>query len=143
MTEQQAKQIATLLNSRNELDREYSGDQILRESAKYIFQEEGDTVVACVEVKSVQWYQWEICHLSVHQDHVRQGRGKQLIRLAELKAAAGGARIVQCTIRVGNMASEETFRRSGFLVACCFFNARTENYVNVWQKTLSTRNIAS
>ena len=48
------------------------------------------------------------------KNHQHKGLGKQLIRRAEEKAKSGGARITQCTIRVGNEASEQTFRRSGY-----------------------------
>jgi N-acetylglutamate synthase-like GNAT family acetyltransferase len=137
MTKQQADEIATLLNTRNQLTCKYDAGKILSKDNNYLFQSENGIVVACVEVKKVQWYQWEICHLSVKEEYTRQGRGKQLIRCAEEKARTGHARIVQCTIRVGNEASEETFRRSGFREACCFFNAGTDNYVCVWQKVLS------
>jgi N-acetylglutamate synthase-like GNAT family acetyltransferase len=143
MTKQQAKEIAALLNSRNQLAREYTAEQVLREYGNYVFQCEDGSVVACVEVKKVQWYQWEICHLSVREEYTRQGRGKQLIQLAEERASEGNARLVQCTIRVGNTASEEAFRRSGFRESCCFFNSKTENYVSVWQKTLSTRDLGN
>lgn len=137
MTQQQAEQIATLLNSRNQLTRKYAAAQVLNESDDYLFQSDNGIVVACVEVKRVQWYQWEICHLSVKEEYTRQGRGKQLLQCAEEKAWKGHARILQCTIRVGNEASEETFRRSGFREACCFFNAQSKKYVGVWQKALS------
>lgn len=140
MTDQQANEIATLLNSQNELDHKVDAAKIMENSNNYLFQSDDGVVVACVEVKKVQWYQWEICHLSVKGKYTRQGRGKQLIRSAEETARKGRARIVQCTIRVGNTASEETFRRSGFRQACCFFNARTDNYVCVWQKVLSREN---
>jgi hypothetical protein len=39
---------------------------------------------------------------------------------------------------VGNTASEETFRRSGYVEASRFLNAGTGNYVAVWQKVLCT-----
>jgi N-acetylglutamate synthase-like GNAT family acetyltransferase len=138
MTRQQAEEIAKLLNLRNQLAVEYNSERVLKDSDNYLFESDTGVIVACVEVKKIQWYQWEICHLSVSEKYLRQGRGKRLIRLAEEKAKKGDARIAQCTIRVGNEASEETFRRSGFLEACCFFNARTNNYVAVWQKVLCT-----
>jgi N-acetylglutamate synthase-like GNAT family acetyltransferase len=138
MTKLEAKEIADLLNDRNRLDVEYDAEKVLNHAGDYLFESHNDAVVACVEVKKVQWYQWEICHLSVSENFVRQGRGKRLICRAEEKAKSGRARIVQCTIRVGNEASEQTFRRNGYHEACCFFNARTSNYVAVWQKVLST-----
>jgi GNAT superfamily N-acetyltransferase len=137
VTRDQAEQIAALVSKRNQLATSQDADKVLRAAANYLFELEGDTVIACVEVKRVQWYQWEIRHLSVREDHERQGLGKRLIRCAEEKAKNGAARIVQCTIRVGNVGSEQAFRRSGYREACSFFNAATHNYVAVWQKVLS------
>jgi GNAT superfamily N-acetyltransferase len=136
MTTQQAEQIAKLLNDRNQLDVYYTAAKVMKSAEDYIFELDHGAVVSCVMVKKVQWYQWEICHLSVSESHVRQGRGKRLIELAEEKARIGNARVAQCTIRVGNEASEQTFRRSGYREACCFFNARKGHHVAVWQKVL-------
>jgi ribosomal protein S18 acetylase RimI-like enzyme len=137
MTFQQAEQIAALLNARNQLQVDYTAEKVSEHAADYLFEIDEGTVVACVEVKKVQWYQWEICHLSVSENHARQGLGKRLIRRAEEKARSGAARIAQCTIRVGNEASEQAFRRSGYREASCFFNSATSNYVAVWQKVLA------
>lgn len=139
MTSKQAEEIAQLLNDRNQLQDDYTGEKVREHAENYLFELRADVVIACVEIKKVQWYQWEICHLSVSKDHEGQGLGKRLICEAEDKARRGAARIVQCTIRVGNEASERAFRRSGYREACCFFNARTDNYVAVWQKVVSTR----
>jgi ribosomal protein S18 acetylase RimI-like enzyme len=136
MEQQQAQQIAEILNSRNQLDTPYTAQMVLQHADDYLFDLDEGAVVACVEVKKVQWYQWEICHLSVAETHERHGRGKTLVRRAEEKAKAGHARIIQCTIRVGNEPSERAFRRSGYREACCFYNSRTGNYVAVWQKVL-------
>jgi RimJ/RimL family protein N-acetyltransferase len=133
----QAKQVAKLLNDRNQLDGQYTAKEVFECRDNYLFELDDDAVVACVEIKRVQWYQWEISHLSVSEKHQRQGLATRLIRRAEEKAKNGRARIIQCTIRVGNEASEQTFRRSGYREACQFFNGRTKNHVAVWQKVLS------
>jgi ribosomal protein S18 acetylase RimI-like enzyme len=134
-----AGQIADLLNARNQLSVPYSAEMVLQHADDYVCEIQDDVVIACVEVKKVQWYQWEICHLSVSEAHERQGLGKQLVRQAEDKAKSSRARIVQCTIRVGNEGSEQTFRRSGYREACHFFNASTDREVAVWQKVLAHR----
>ena len=139
MTSKQAEQIAQLLNERNQLQDDYTAEKVSEHADNYLFELRAEIVVACVEVKKVQWYQWEICHLSVRKEHEGQGLGKALIRQAEDKARRGAARIVQCTIRVGNEPSEQAFRRSGYHEACCFFNVATDNHVAVWQKVLSIR----
>jgi ribosomal protein S18 acetylase RimI-like enzyme len=139
MTQHQAEEIANLLNSRNQLAVEYTAEMVMQHADNYLFEAQKEEVVACVEVKKVQWYQSEICHLSVSEKHEGQGLAKLLIRRAEQKAQRANARIAQCTIRVGNEASEQTFRRSGYREVCSFFNAELDRYVAVWQKVLSHR----
>jgi N-acetylglutamate synthase-like GNAT family acetyltransferase len=136
MTLKEAQGVAELLNSRNQLGIAYTAARVLQHADEYIFDAWDGVVVACVQLKNVQWYQCEICHLSVHEKHEGKGLGKKLIRRAEEKAHGHGARIVQCTIRVGNERSEAAFRRSGYREACCFYNAATDNYVAIWQKAL-------
>ncbi|MFZ0581267.1 MAG: GNAT family N-acetyltransferase [Candidatus Acidiferrales bacterium] len=131
MTPEQAEQIAALLNSRNQLQVAYTAARVQQHVADYLFEIIAEKVVACVEVKKVQWYQSEICHLSVNESHENKGLGKRLIRLAEAKAFRDGARIVQCTIRIGNEASERAFRRSGYAEVGRFFNEESGNYVGI------------
>jgi len=138
MTQLQAEQVAQLLNERNELICTYTAEKVLQYADNYLLEVLNETIVACVEIKKVQWYQWEISHLSVRKEHERKGLGKQLIHRAEEKAKNGDALIVQCTIRVGNKASEQTFRRNGYQKACRFFFPRSDRNVAVWQKVLST-----
>ena len=139
MTQQEAEQIAYLLNTRNQLPVEYTAEMIIRDAENYLFETQYSEVVGCVEVKRVQWYQWEIRHLCVREGHERKGLGKKLIHQAEGKAKQAGARISQCTIRVGNEKSEQAFRRSGYRETCCFYNIDTDKYIAVWQKVLSHR----
>src|SRR5258708_22507749 len=98
MTPKEAEQIAQLLNDRNELQGDDTAERVAEHAEDYLFELLEDAVVGCVEVKKVQWYQWEICHLSVSKGHEGTGLGKSLIRQAEDKAERGAARIVQCTI---------------------------------------------
>lgn len=93
-------------------------------------------MLAAVEVKKVQWYQCEIDHLSVHPDSRGQGIGRGLIEEAERKATQLGARIAQCTIRVGNRESEELFKSSGYTPGATFLNNENNNQVTVYQKAL-------
>jgi N-acetylglutamate synthase-like GNAT family acetyltransferase len=71
----QATEIAQLLNSRNQLEIPYTGQKVLEHASDYVFDLDDQVVVACVEIKRVQWYQWEICHLSVAETHEGHGRG--------------------------------------------------------------------
>jgi len=59
MTEDVAAKIATLINERNQLDRRYDAARVLKHCTNYEYELEGEVVVACVEVKKVQWYQWK------------------------------------------------------------------------------------
>jgi GNAT superfamily N-acetyltransferase len=97
-----AKQIANLLNSRNQLVRNYDANIVMVRGDDFIYELKDDSVVGCIEVKKVQWYQWEVCHLTVLPENEGQGLGSLMIRKAEERAKNGGARIIQCTIRVGN-----------------------------------------
>jgi GNAT superfamily N-acetyltransferase len=136
MTEDLATKIAALINERNQLDGRYDAARIMKQYDHYEYELDGDVLIACVETKKVQWYQWEICHLSVNPSYARKGYGNRMIQQAEGKAKQGGARIVQCTIRVGNVESEGAFRKRGYVQATSFYNSRTENYVGVWQKVI-------
>ena len=101
-----ADQIAALLNERNELTIQYTGARVLEHADNYICRHSGSgDVIACVELKTVQWYQTEILHLTVAKSQERKGHGKALLCEAERNARTNGARILQGTIRVGNAAS--------------------------------------
>ena len=57
-----AKQVADLLNSKNELVVEYAENKILASSGNCLSESiKEDEVVACIERKMVQWYQFEGC----------------------------------------------------------------------------------
>jgi hypothetical protein len=65
MTHKEAKQIAALLNDRNQLARTYTAADVLAEKEHYVYELREGEVVACVEHRQVQWYQLEVRHLSV------------------------------------------------------------------------------
>lgn len=136
MQNPEARQIAELLNRRNQLTQNYTEAMILESAGNYLFRKINDAVVACVELKKTQWYQSEICHLTVHEQHERQGHGRELIQQATDVAIKQGSRILQCTIRVGNNGSERAFLEAGFAITCSFHNSRSGNNVNVYQKSI-------
>lgn len=87
MEGKQAKQIANLLNKRNQLVKKYSAKQILDAEDDYEYLvENNDNVVAAVKIKKIQWYQWELCHLTVDEGYEGKGYGTKLINRAEKKA---------------------------------------------------------
>lgn len=137
MTEKQAEQIATLLNERNELVKKYTPKEIMESSANYVFIEENEFVVACAEAKKVQWYQWEIDHVSVSKAAEGKGLGSKILKFAEDKAIAAGAKILQCTIRSTNSRSQNLFLSKGYCKTISFFYQRSGNWVNVYQKSVS------
>jgi GNAT superfamily N-acetyltransferase len=138
MTEAHAQEIATLLNERNQLARLYSAQGIVQHADEYEYEVREGRVVACVERKKVQWYQWEICHLSVRKEWEGKGVGFAVYSRAEAAARSGGACVLQCTIREGNEASERFFRRQSFNKVGAFLYGATGNTVGVWQKVLSS-----
>lgn len=136
MTEAQAQEIAVLLNKRNQLARSYTGRGVFAKAGNYEYEVRHGKVEACVERKKVQWYQWEICHLSVAIEWEGKGLASIVYQRAEEAARSGGACILQCTIREGNERSERFFGKRGFIKVGRFFYALTDNTVGVWQKVL-------
>ena len=139
LTDTHADQIAALLNERNQLTRKYTRESILEHAGNYLcrFSDEND-VVACVEVKNVQWYQSEVLHLTVAVSQMRKGHAKALLCEAERVALAKGARLLQCTIRDGNIESRSLFEGFGFSHINTFNNPSSGNNVAVFQKVLSS-----
>src|SRR6266568_361473 len=98
-----AKQIAALLNARNQLVVQYDADRVLETAANYLCElsVDGD-VVGCVEVKRVQWYQFEVSHLTTALGAEGRGVAQKLLLRAEEKAKSEGCLVLQCTIRHDN-----------------------------------------
>ena len=132
-----AEQIATLLNNRNELTRQYNAARVLEHGDSYLYLTCGAEVSACIKLSRVQWYQVEISHLTVAEAHERRGYGRKLVKQALTQAAEQGARVAQCTIREGNGRSEGLFVSEGFTRTCEFFNRVSGNTVFVLQKALA------
>lgn len=138
MDRSHAEQIAMLLNAQNQLTVRYTADSVLEHQDNYLVRL-GDLgqVVACAELKQVQWYQFELLHVTVAQKNQRQGHARALVAEAEGRAIHRGARILQSTIREGNLASEALFKSSGFESVSRFYNVRSKNIIGVWQRVLS------
>ena len=136
MTNAQAEEIASLINERNQLVKQYEAKDILQNAGNYEYEVRDEKVVACVERKKVQWYQWEICHLSVPKEWGGKGVAFAVYQRAAAAARAGGARVLQCTIRKGNDDSEKFFLRQGFTKVGSFFYDGTGNTVGIWQKVI-------
>jgi len=138
LTEIQADQIATLLNERNQLTVKYNRKRVLDSAENYLCRySETREVIACVEIKRVQWYQAEVLHLTVAKDHERKGHAKALLCEAERLARTKGARLLQCTIRRDNEGSSKLFEAFGFLHISTFLNEDSGNNVRVFQKVLA------
>ncbi|MBZ5493814.1 MAG: GNAT family N-acetyltransferase [Acidobacteriia bacterium] len=136
MTENEAKEIAELLNTRNQLVRKYTAHDVMEKAENYEYESRDNRVVACVEREKLQWYQWEIRHLSVSPKCEGKGLASIVYKRAESTARAGGAAILQCTIRQGNERSEAFFTRHGFSKIGSFVYQLTGNTVGIWQKIL-------
>jgi L-amino acid N-acyltransferase YncA/ribosomal protein S27E len=136
MTDAEAQQVATLINGRNQLARLYEPADILREAPHYEYESRDGKVVACVERREVQWYQWEVLHLSVAEAWEGKGLASLVYERLEHAARSAGVRILQCTIREGNKESVGFFDKRGFSKVARFLNRQTGNAVGVWQKVL-------
>lgn len=134
-----ADQIAALLNERNQLTKKYTRKHVLNHVDNYLcrFSNAGE-VVACVEVKRIQWYQTEVLHLTVAATETRKGHAKALLNEAERVARANGTRLLQCTIREDNTASRALFESLSFGQVNIFHNLSSGNNVAVFQKVLSS-----
>ncbi|WP_162126039.1 GNAT family N-acetyltransferase [Flavobacterium phycosphaerae] len=102
MTTKIANQIAELLNNRNQLTVQYTEEKALANKDNYVYILDFEKVIACAESKKVQWYQWEVSHVSVAKDFEGKGFGNKILLDAERKARAGNARILQCTNKFYN-----------------------------------------
>lgn len=137
MTPESALQIASLLNSQNQLTIPYTAQNILSDESLYLVKYgQSEEVLGAAEVKKVQWYQCEILHVTVSPVARRQGIGTWLVREAEKRAIELGARIVQCTIRTRNQESEGLFQKLGYDRTVTFHNADSGNDVGVYEKVL-------
>ncbi|WP_089347838.1 GNAT family N-acetyltransferase [Pseudoalteromonas espejiana] len=110
-----AKQIADLLNTENQLVVRYTEEKVLDSSVNYIYEEADNSIKAFIECKKVQWYQLELCHLTVSPGFRRQGLGKIVINKALEHAKINGAKVVQRTIRDDNTESKSLFFKCGFI----------------------------
>jgi ribosomal protein S18 acetylase RimI-like enzyme len=137
LSDAQADAIAELLNTRNQLTIQYTRKRVLEASDDYIprLSDSGE-VVACVQIKKVQWYQAEVLHLTVAEACQRKGHAKALLCEAEQVARNKRVRILQCTIRADNIASRKLFEGFGFVNVSTFFNEESGNVVGVFQKAL-------
>lgn len=137
LTPVQAKSIAALLNARNELTVPYDRDKVMSQAEDYLCRLSDDgEVIGCVQIKKVQWYQYEVLHLTVGYGHERRGHAKALLEDAEALGRARRARILQCTIRFDNVASKALFQSYGYIRVNAFLNEVSGKIVEVWQKAL-------
>jgi GNAT superfamily N-acetyltransferase len=138
MDKQQAKEIADLLNARNKLVVQYDADRILAAANNYLYlSSDANGIGACVELKRVQWYQFEISHLTVVSSREGKGDAWKLLRMAEERAIDIGGRVLQCTIRDNNCRSQQLFEKNGFVRTVVFYYPVSGNNVGVWQKSIS------
>jgi ribosomal protein S18 acetylase RimI-like enzyme len=136
VTNDEAAQIGALLNARNQLTVPYDAARVLKSADQYLFKVVNGKVVAAVELKNVQWYQGEVCHLTVDKDFEGKGYARNLCAELERRAAARGFRVLQCTIREGNAESEGFFTKAGFKPVSRFHNKISGNNVAIWHKVL-------
>ena len=135
MTTTTASQIAALINTQNQLSAVYDATKVIKHAERYIYElDDHSNIVGVVEMIPVQWYQCEICHLSVRIK--RMGIGSRLLENALALSMSLGARVAQCTIRDGNIESSGLFIKNGFVATVSFQNSQSGNQVSVYQKSL-------
>ncbi len=138
MNRDHASQIADLLNSHNELVVRYDADRVLKSADDYLFEQSGIGVaIACLELKRVQWYQFEINHLTVAPEFRGKCLAKKLLRQAEDMATNDGGCLLQCAILEDNKPSQGLFKKIGFSEVVRFHYPKSGNNVGVWQKVIS------
>jgi ribosomal protein S18 acetylase RimI-like enzyme len=137
MTKEDAKQIADLINERNQLTKKQQSNDILFNKDSYVFIKDDDKIIACAESKQIQWYQYEICHVSIHKDYEGKRFGTKILKLAENIVKNNNGKIIQCTIRSNNENSIRLFTRKGYNEVNKFFNPKSENWINIYQKIIS------
>ena len=141
LTDAQAEAIALLLNTRNELTVQYDRAKVIADADDYLCRLSDDgELIACVQVKKVQWYQCEVLHLTVARSYERKGHAKDLLADAEALGRRRNARLLQCTIRADNAASQALFRRCSYRCVNAFLNEVSGNTIQVWQKVLIVTN---
>lgn len=66
MDNSHAEQIAMLLNAQNQLVVQYTADKVLEHQDNYLVRlDDSGKLIACAELKQVQWYQFELLHVTV------------------------------------------------------------------------------
>ena len=138
MTPDIAKKIAALLNSENQLVIPYTEHKILTTADNYLYEiNDNNEVLCCIECKKVQWYQFEVCHLTVNPKHRKIGLGQKILDKAIMHSQSNSGRVVQCTIREDNNASIGLFSKNEFNKVSVFNYPYSGNNVGVWQKVIS------
>ena len=129
---------ANLSNAENQLVVRHTEEKVSDSSGNYVYEEADNFIKASIECKKVQWYQFELCHLTVSPDFRGLGLGKTVIKKALEHAKINGAEVVQCTIRDDNTKSKSLFAKCCFIQTSTFYQPRSGNNVGVWQRVDST-----
>jgi ribosomal protein S18 acetylase RimI-like enzyme len=130
------KQVVSLVNEQNKLASYVTLETLLNKGHCIVSLSDSGQLAGCVRVQRVQWYQWELFHLSVPPIYRRQGQATALLLKAEAHAKQEGASIVQCTVRMGNIESEVLFSKMGYAAGVVFANRETGRAVRVYQKSV-------
>lgn len=138
MKENIAQQIADLLNNENQLVIPYTAQKIISQKGNYLFEANAQNeVLVCIECKKIQWYQFEVCHLTVNPKSRRRGYGHSILGKAIDHAILNNGRIIQCTIRKNNSASASLFLKNGFEKTSTFYYPNSGNNIEIYQKVIS------
>jgi N-acetylglutamate synthase-like GNAT family acetyltransferase len=139
MTQNAARQIAKLLNEQNMLPAKVDESQVRYGNYFYIDIDDngGKTIIACVQVKQMSFFSYELKHLSVHPDYTRRGLAAIMISLVENYSREKKIPILMATSRTGNAKVNPLFEKVGYHKAGTFLNPETGNSCYIWQKNLN------
>lgn len=138
MNEHQESQILSLINEINNLTEPVTIAYTRSRKRDYLFEMDSEgSVIGCICVKYVQWYQCEICHLSVSKSHRGLGLGAKLVARAITYATKKNFKISQITIREDNIISQRVFEKFGFKHMNSFFNNKSAHRIKLYQLNLN------
>ena len=97
-----------------------------------------ENLIGAVKIIKFDWYLGGIKHLTVKSSQREKGYGTQLLNDAEKFASEKKIRVLQATVRKGDVSSINCFKKSGFEKVNCFLNKRTNRNILIFQKILES-----
>lgn len=137
MNNSTAKQIADLLNRRNNLPNKIRDYDIFRGGYFYVdIEVEGGKrkVVSCVRAKRISFFAYELKHLSVSEDYQSKGLGSLMINMVESYVQTKKIPLIVATTNILNDPVNHLFGKLKYQRTKEFVNSNTNNKCYLWQK---------